>query len=177
MSETHPRKSTFARRSGAPRPLSATIGGVARRALGKRGFAEAGLITDWESIVGRELAAASQPEQLSFPPGRRNGGTLKIRVAGGVATEIQHLEPVILERINGHFGYAAVARLVLLHAPLANSGTKQDGRSKPGPTARPPDSGRVAEIESHLAKVDDPEIRAALARLGRAMLADPVSDD
>lgn len=172
MPETGTKRKEAARRGGAPRPLAATIGGLARQALGKRGFAEAGLITDWEAIVGRALAATSQPDRLSFPPGRRDGGTLKIRVGGGAATELQHLEPMILERINGHFGYRAVERLVLIQAPLGTAGAAKNNRKKTRPPDRAPDPARIAELESGLACVEDPEIRAALARLGRAMLAD-----
>lgn len=171
MPETGTKRKEAARRGGAPRPLAAMIGGLTRQALGKRGFAEAGLITDWEAIVGQALAATSQPDRLSFPPGRRDGGTLRIRVAGGVATEIQHLEPMILERINGHFGYRAVERLVLVQAPLGKTGAAKSSRKKAGPLSHPPDPARLAEMEAHLAGVEDPDVRTALARLGRAMLA------
>lgn len=177
MPETGTKKKEPVRRGGAPRPLAATIGGLTRQALGKRGFAEAGLITEWASIVGDALAAASRPDRLSLPPGRRDGGTLKIRVAGGVATELQHLEPIILERINGHFGYRAVDRLVLIHAPVDNIGAARDSRKKARPPRRAPNPAGMAEIESRLNDVDDPEIRAALIRLGQAMLADRGSGD
>jgi hypothetical protein len=88
------------RRGGWPRPLAATVGGLAKKTIGKRGFAEAGLITGWEDIVGPELAASCWPDRLTFTPGRRDGGTLRIRVAGGFALELQHMEPQLLERIN-----------------------------------------------------------------------------
>lgn len=172
MPETGTKKKEAVRRGGAPRPLAAMIGGLTRQVLGKRGFAEAGLITEWASIVGDALAAASRPDRLSMSPGRRDGGTLKIRVGGGAATELQHLEPLILERINGHFGYRAVERLVLMHAPVDDIDTAKDKRKKTKPPTPMPNPAGMAEIESHLAEVEDPEIRTALARLGQAMLAD-----
>jgi len=159
------------RRKPGPRPLAASLGELSRRALGRRGFAEAGLITDWEAVVGPELAAACHPERLSFPPGRREGGTLKIRVAGGAATELQHMEPLVLERINGYFGFRAVTRLTLVHAPRhAEPGEPAAARARRTPSsADPVAQGRV---ETALADVDDAEIRTALARLGQAIIED-----
>lgn len=168
--ERQKRKEADAPRRGTGlRPLAASLGGVAKRAFGRRGFAEAGLITDWASIVGPELAAACQPERLSFPPGKREGGTLRILVAGGVATELQHMEPMVLDRINGHFGYRAVTRLTLVHNP-AGAGK----RSRLGGTATrgdaTPDVQALQRLDERISIVEDPEIRAALARIGRAIL-------
>lgn len=162
-------------RGGWPRPLAATVGGLAKKTIGKRGFAEAGLITGWEGIVGPELADSCWPDRLSFPPGRRDGGTLRIRVTGGFALELQHMEPQLLERINGHFGYRAIERISMIHAPPGK---------KPAPARRQirkkavatPDPKANAAIEDALAAVDDPEIRAVLARLGRAVISDIQGD-
>ena len=114
------------RRGGGPRPLAASLGALSKRALGRRGFAEAGLITEWDTIVGPELAAASRPDRLTFPPGRRDGGTLRLTVAGPVATELQHLEPVVRERINGYFGYRAVERIQLVHGTIRRPAARGD---------------------------------------------------
>ena len=158
------------RRGGGPRPLAATVGSVARRSLGRRGFAEGGLIADWRAVVGPDLAASCWPDRLSFPPGKKEDGTLRIRVAGGFATELQHLVPQVLERVNGHFGYRAIARISILQAPpdLAS-------RPRRTPSARPDapsDPAREGDLQAALSAVEDPEIRVALARLGRAMISD-----
>lgn len=157
------------RRASGPRPLAAPLGEVSKRALGRRGFAEAGLVTDWGAIVGPELAAVCQPERLTFPPGKREGGTLRILVSGGVATELQHMEPLVLERINGHFGYRAVARLVLVHG-TATTRERKSRRRAAARSAGPPDPEARKRIDRGVSSVDDPEIRAALMRLGRAIL-------
>ncbi len=153
------------RRAGWPRPVAAALPKIAAKIVGRHGFAQGTLITDWGAIVGADLAAVSQPERLSFPPGKRVGGVLHIRVEGGVATELQHLEPLVLERINGHFGYGAVARLRLVHGPLP----RRPERRKPAPDAAP-DPARLATLDDMLAAVEDPEGRAALDRLGTAIL-------
>lgn len=175
--DRHKRKEADQKRhSGGPRPLAASLGSVSKRALGRRGFAEAGLITNWDSIVGPELAAACRPERLSFPPGEREGGTLRVLVAGGIATELQHMEPLVLDRINGHFGYRAVARLTLIHGTIGAPKRKTSGRAI-APTGAPPDRESLERLGDGLSRVDDVEIRAALARLGRAILDEQGRDD
>ena len=135
-------------RGGGPRPLAASLGALSKRALGRRGFAEAGLITEWDAIVGPELAAASQPDRLTFPPGRRDGGTLRLTVAGPVATELQHLEPVVIERINGYFGYRAVERILLVQGPVRRA-TGRDKAVSARP-AHPSDPAALARLETSL---------------------------
>jgi len=167
---TQAKRGDGGKRGGGPRALAATLGGVAKRTLGRRGFAEGGLIADWRAVVGPELAASCWPDRLSFPPGKKEDGMLRIRVAGGFATELQHLVPQVLERINGHFGYRAIARISILQVPpdLAS-------RPRRTPNARPDapsDPAREGDLQAVLSAVEDPEIRAALARLGRAMISD-----
>lgn len=149
------------------RPVAASLPKIAAKAIGRRGFAEAALITDWDTIVGKELALVSQPEKLAFSPGERSNGTLHIRVQGGVATELQHLEPLVVERINSHFGYRAIARLKFTHAPLRQP-TPRRVSQKPAQLKSSPE--QRAALDSVLASVDDQEVRAALHRLGNAVL-------
>ncbi len=149
------------------RPVAASLPKIAAKAIGRRGFAEAALITDWDTIVGKELARVSQPEKLAFSPGERRNGTLHIRVQGGVATELQHLEPLIVERINSHFGYGAIARLKLTHAPLRQPPPRRRERKPPVVQASPE---QRAALDNVLATVDDQEVKDALNRLGKAIL-------
>lgn len=154
------------RRSGrGPRALAAMVSKITRKVLKQRGFAEAGIITDWPAIVGAELALESAPEKLVYPPGERLGGVLHIRVAGALATELQHLEPLVIERINGYFGYRAVARLRLLQGPLPVEETA------PAPARRRLEPGEEAALKEGLAEVPDEDLKAALERLGRAVMA------
>jgi hypothetical protein len=156
------------RRGGGPRALATNVPGITKKTFGKRGLAEGGLISDWARIVGPDLASSCQPERLAHPPRERSGGTLHIRVHGGAATELQHLEPLILERINGHFGYRAVARLRLVHAPLTPFLTDEPDES---PVPAPLNPDQQANLDTIVAEIDDPELRAAMARIGGAILA------
>ena len=112
-----------------------------------------------DAVVGTELAALSWPEMLG------RDGALKLRVAPGHALELQHRAPLLLERINNFFGRGVAARLVLLQGPL--------------PLAAPPAPERPRRLteddakglDASLSAVADPELRAALAALGRLVLA------
>ncbi|WP_254434946.1 DUF721 domain-containing protein [Magnetospirillum sp. UT-4] len=136
---------------------------VTRPAFGRHGFAGAALVVDWPAIVGSAVAAHTLPLRIKFPPKERTGGTLEVKVASSAfATELQHLEPLILERINGYFGWQAVARLKLRHGPLP----KRAAAAAPPP----PDAEAAERLAGTLARVDDPDLRAALERLGRHVL-------
>lgn len=138
---------------------------VTRPVFGKHGFVSGALVVDWPAIVGSAVAAHTLPLRIKFPPKERGEGTLEIKVASSAfSTEIQHLEPLILERINGYFGWNAVARLKLKHGPLPQ---RQPLRAAP-----PEPSAQHSErLDAVLQQVEDPQLREALARLGRHVAA------
>lgn len=153
------------KRRKAVQPVAAPLSRVTRRAFGRRGFAEGEIIRDWSLIAGELLAAHTLPEKISFPPGSRKGGTLHLRVGlPGLATEIQHLKPQLIDSINRYFGYRAVDRLTLVQAPVR----LPDKPNAPVTRALTP-----AEEQSLLENLDgitDPELRLALQRLGQAVI-------
>jgi hypothetical protein len=135
-------------------------------AFAKQGFASVELVTRWGEIVGAEIAAHTQPEKIQWPrmpqaAGMGEPGTLVLRVEGPIALEIQHLSDVILQQVNRFFGWQAVASLRLRQAPLSRG-------SKPRPPVAPEpcDAERLA---AQLPEIKDPNLRAALARLGAAV--------
>jgi hypothetical protein len=149
------------------RPLAAALPGVMKAAVGRRGFGEGAIITEWPAIVGAEIASLSAPERLAFPPGERRAGVLQVRVAGPMAVELQHLEPLVLERINTHFGYQAVARLRIVQGPVA----ARPRRARPAEPPRPLNEAQEAQLSGCLSTVAETPLREALERLGRALLA------
>lgn len=165
MSEKDAKKDTT--RYAGTRPLAALIPALARKAVGKRGFADARILNEWPKIVGEDLARHAKPDRISFPRGRRDAGTLHILAEGPMATELQHLAPIVVERINAHFGYRAVADIRLLQVPAGTRQTKPLPKPKPGPTARPE---ALSDLHDRLSGIDDPELRTILERLGTAVL-------
>lgn len=154
------------RGSAGPRAIAEVTTRLTRRPLGKRGFAEAALVAEWPVIVGSMLGASTLPLKITFPPRERIGGTLHIRVSSGaIATQLQHLEPLVIQRINGHFGYGAVSRLAMTQGNIP----KRPARRPPPPPQL--DQAAEARLDADLAKVEDPDIKAALHALGRHLAA------
>lgn len=119
------------------------------------------LKSEWTAIVGPDIAAATWPESLA------RGGTLKLRVAPAKALEVQHRTPLVLERINLFFGREAVVRLALVQGPLPVAAPIRPA------SARPLRSAEAAALDDQVAAVASPELRDALARLGRRVIAAP----
>ena len=99
-------------RSRSTIQIAFALRAVTQKIIRKRGFGSPGIINDWSAIVGPHLADYTLPEKLG-----RNG-TLRIRVAGPIATEIQHLEPQILEKVSVYFGYRAARRISIIQGPI-----------------------------------------------------------
>ena len=146
------------------RPLADLVRRTLADTFARQGFASIELVTHWNDIVGPEIAAHCEPLRLKWPRGgdveAPEPATLVLRVEGPIAIEIQHLAPVILERVNRFFGWRAVGRLALRQAPLAR-------RAAPPP--RPaPDPELAARLAATI-DVADEDLRNALARLGAAI--------
>jgi hypothetical protein len=119
------------------------------------------LKSEWATIVGPELAVATWPELLA------RDGMLKLRVTPAKALEVQHRTPLVIERVNLFFGREAVTRLALVQGPLP---LVAPAPHRPAPMLRP---GEAAALGQQLSSVTSPELREALARLGRHVIAAP----
>jgi len=153
---TQPTKSE--RRRGGPTKAGLLLPQAAAQAYRKHGFAESRLLTEWAAVVGDRLADVCRPEKLA------RDGALTVRVSPAFALELQHLEPKVLERIAGFFGHRAVSRLKLRQGAVETD--KPEARRNP----RPLDAEEDMALERQLAAVEDENLRAALDRLGRAVI-------
>jgi hypothetical protein len=145
------------------RSLAATLPPITAPIFKTRGFAEAGILTDWPAIVGEMLGRRTAPERIAFPRNDRRGGTLHVTCESAFAPELQHLAPQVIERINGYFGYPAVAQIKILHGRVAQ-------RSKPAKKPPLPVKG-TAEAAAPYQDDDADPLGSALARLGAAIKA------
>ena len=92
---------------------------VAKPALGKRGFASGEILARWSTIVGSDLATFAVPLEVKFPRGKNAGAMLLLRISSGAAaTMLQLKTPLILERVNGFFGYKAIDKIQAVQGPL-----------------------------------------------------------
>ena len=139
--------------------LGVAVSKLAAPIIAKRGGAVlVRLKAEWAAIVGPDWAALTWPKALG------RDGVLKLHSASSTALELQHRAPLLIERINLFFGRPVIARLALVQGPLPLASPPS------GPFLRPlaPSEGKA--LDERLSEVDDPELRAALARLGRAVV-------
>jgi len=153
------------RRSFRAQGLCELMGELMRGPFRKRGFAQREIVTRWPEIVGALLGRHTRPERIRFARDENEGATLVVRAASGFATELQHLEPAVIARINGYFGFRAIGRLSIVQAPL-----QSPKRRDPAP-ARPLTDAEEAELARKAARLRDPDLAGALKRLGRAVQA------
>src|SRR6476469_3734417 len=106
------RKPEESERSCRPRAAGELVGDVGGQSFRRFGFVQSSIVSRWGEIVGERYAKASCPESIKFPAGKKAGGVLTLMVDGAHAPLIQHLTPMIVERVNRFFGYSAINRIV-----------------------------------------------------------------
>ncbi|MGU3538499.1 DUF721 domain-containing protein [Methylobacterium sp. A54F] len=152
------------------KPLAELIEGCIGPAFAAQGFASTDILAAWPDIVGARLARYAQPSRIEWPrrrrrdgDGRPDSGTLVVRVEGVFAVELQHLAPVVIERINAHYGWACIHRLVLQQGRMARPGRRAEAAAL--------DPARRGEVALAVSRVADDALRDALDRLGTAVVA------
>ena len=153
-------------------PLADLVGPAVGPALARQGFGQADVILHWEDIVGSRLADWSEPIKLQWPPRNPRRGpdaapepaTLVVRIEGAFALELQHMAPIVIERVNAHLGWHCVGRLALRQGPLARSRRERHKPPAPSPAAQAAAARMVEGIA-------DPGLRDALVRLGAGILS------
>jgi hypothetical protein len=152
------------RRANRARAVSDIVPDIGRAAFRRFGFVQSSIVSRWREIVGERYAAVSSPESIRFPAGQRSEGVLNLIVEGAHAPMMQHVAPVIVERVNRFFGYPAVARVAFRQGLVQVARTRS--RAAP-PSLRP----IPAELGDSLREVADPELRACLESLARGVAA------
>ncbi len=156
MAETD---SVPARKGRSARAVSELVPKVGGAAFRRFGFMQNEVVARWAEIVGEQYARYSTPESIVFPVGKKSGGTLKVCVTGAFAPMLKHVEPQVIERVNRYFGYAAVSRVALRHGDLPATAKRATITEHP----------LSAETASTLRDVVDPDLRASLESLARAL--------
>ncbi|MBT3991420.1 MAG: DUF721 domain-containing protein [Rhodospirillaceae bacterium] len=143
------------------RSISATVEKLTRPIFGKRGFGKGTMIADWPNITGSVLAQHTFPEKIIYPRNERGNGTLHLRIdSPALALELQHLETQLLDRINTHFGYRAVAYIKIIQGALPEK------EPEPKVEKRELTDDETKALNDRLNLVSDPELKEALRALG-----------
>ena len=156
---------TRSKYGGGPRTLGSILPQATDPIARRRGFQNGEILTRWTEIVGPDVAEKSSPEQLSYAQGKGIGGTLRVRVESAWALELQHLEPVIVERINTFFGHAAVSHLKLIQAPVS--------QATPAKREQAPELTETQHqaLDQVVGDVENDDLRASLRALGKRVAA------
>src|ERR671911_335493 len=120
-------KAEDAPRSGRPRAAGELVGQIGGMAFRRFGFVQSAIVSRWSEIVGERYAKVSCPESIRFPTGRKSSGVLTLSVEGAHAPLLQHIAPIVIERVNRFFGYEAIDRIVFKQgrAPAAAPNPKR----------------------------------------------------
>lgn len=162
-------KNSKMKRTYKTKSLADIAQSINNRAFRRFGFARSDVLLHWPEIVGSVLARASLPERLVMPKSneQENGraGVLHIRVEGSFAPEMQHLEPLVIDRINSYYGFRAVERLSCHHGII----------DAPAPIKKhqPPilSDSQKSELNLLLADIKDDKLRKSLFAVGAELLA------
>lgn len=140
------------------------------RAAGEaRGFAVAKLLTHWEEVAGKDLAAVTRPVKVGY--GREGfGATLTLLVRGAAAPVVEMQKEALRARVNSVYGYNAIARIHLTQT-AATGFAEGQAQFAPAPSVEPqPDPALEAQAKAAAGGIGDDGLRAALERLGQNIL-------
>jgi hypothetical protein len=151
-------------RSKRPRAVSEMVPQAGGAAFRRFGFVQSSIVSRWPEIVGERYAGVSAPESIRFPPGKRSDGVLTLVVEGAHAPVMQHVAPVIAERVNRFFGYRAVERVSFKQGVVKLA----KARPRPAPPSLRP---LPADLGDSLREIADPELRTVLESLARGLVA------
>lgn len=143
------------------------------RAAGEsRGFAVARLLTHWAEVAGEEMARKTRPVKIGYGKGGM-GATLTLLVRAAEAPMVQMALPVLKERVNAVYGYAAISHIHLTQT-AATGFAEGQAEFTPAPRAAPkPDPATQALARTTAEGIADPGLRGALEQLAQNILTRP----
>lgn len=149
-------------RSCRARAAGELVGDIGGQSFRRFGFVQSSIVSRWNEIVGERYAKVSSAESIRFPGGKKAGGVMTLLVDGAHAPLIQHLTPLIIDRVNRFFGYAAINRIVFKQGKPP---------APPAPLQRPALRPVPKELGEGLREIADTELRACLESLAARIAA------
>jgi hypothetical protein len=155
-------------RHGHFKPASDLLRSKIREIGEARGFSATRLLTHWTEIVGASVAAIARPLEVRHPRGAKGaaeGATLTVLALGAAALRLEMEKERIRERVNGCYGYNAIAKIKIRQAGPESFAKEVIPARKPSPP-QPMD-----EVAPFTEGVSNTELRLALAALAANVLS------
>lgn len=153
------------------KPLSDKIPAIASQAFSRKFVMLGRLLTQWQDIVGSDLASKTQPVKIQYmkkkDAAHKATATLHIACATADATMLHYRKELILERINQIFGERWITALRFVPQEANEQDLKKAKKSRKILTEQ--DKIYLSEV---LEAVEDPELKSTLERFGQSMLQD-----
>ena len=151
--------------------ISEIANGLVDPILARRAGISTMLLGAWEDIAGPDFADCTKPEKIAWQrhAGEADGdggfepGTLIVACEGARALFLSHQLGEMIGRINGFFGFPAIQRIRIVQKPVTPP-TRRKPRLAPLP------ADRAEALQGMLAEIEDDRLKAALERLGRAVM-------
>ena len=122
------------------------------------------LRANWHQFAGARFAKLSRPVRVQ---GTKDGRTVVVEAAGPAASLLSAASGQILARINAFVGTSADDRGFTALRVVQG---RMDSEAEPVAPQRGLRPSEERELQSRLADVDSPELKAALEKLGRSVL-------
>lgn len=127
------------------------------------------IVTQWEEIIGAELAMKAQPVKMIYrkTPDKKKQFTLEIAANSAEAALLQYRTDLILERLNLLLGERMITAIRFV--PFTANKAQPAPRRRAKKPASPEDQNYLAKT---LENVSDPDIQEKLKNMGRSFLED-----
>ena len=151
-------------RSMRLQPLSQLTEKLVKPGVQKRSRFLAKLIANWSEIAGT-AASYCLPVDLQFQNSKRIDGTVVLSVVSGRGPQVQMMGQTLITQMNRSFGFAAVGRIRLRQDLIQTAKLEFDKSAHE--IGYQHDTFPLHTLETVTSQIQNPELRAALIRLGR----------
>ena len=151
------------KRASQLRRLSGLTEQLIAPAMRKRAQILGKIIAVWPELAG-DAHQWCLPIDLTFTAKSRINATLVVSVASGRGPQLQMMAADLCKNINSNCGYAAIGRITIRQnfssaRPVADTNRPE----------RKPETMAQARLEKATSQIANPELRAALIKLGQSL--------
>lgn len=159
------------------RPLSNSVPSIINKVCGRKFILLGRVLSQWERIVGKDLAEKAKPVKIGYRKARGNSNekiaVLELAVCSADSLLIQHQIGIITEKINMVLGEGVIGDIKIVHSASYDERENTMGKRQSG-KALFAEKDLTNEQKSNLSLllegVDDPELKSKLESLGEGVI-------